>query len=136
MGSTWASPASGTTSNLFKVKCLGTTCYAAGSSGTVLKTSNGGTSWTSLPTGSSATFASVAISPSGSGVWIGGNIGTGSIIMYSANGGTSWTTQATGAGATCIVQDIVMLSDLVGWAACANTASNTGALLYTNSGGR
>lgn len=64
-------------------------------SGAVLKTTNGGTSWTNI-TGSLSTglsFANVCVSPTDPNkVWvISGNYTAGSKIFYSSNGGTTWT---------------------------------------------
>lgn len=133
MGAHWSNVASGTLNSLYKVKCQLTTCYAVGDSGTILKTTNGGAHWSSLNSGAHAQLASVAIGPSG-GVWSGGLGGvSSSFITHSPDGGSTWTQQTT--DASCGIMDLVMVSDTVGWAACANTASNTGALLYTSSGG-
>lgn len=134
-GVTWKLKTSNTTETLFDVTCAKQTCLTVGSGGTILKSKDSGDTWTALNGGTTVDLV-VAFMTTDGLIWVGGDVTSDSgnaTILYSADGGTTWNAQTT--SAACIIQDIGMLSDKVGWAACANTASNTGALLYTNNSG-
>ncbi|HRI53052.1 MAG TPA: YCF48-related protein [Pseudomonadota bacterium] len=62
------------------------TLYLAGSSGVIAKTTNGGTSWTTLTTGVTASLRQIWGS-SGSDVWA---VGSGGTVLRSTDGGTTW----------------------------------------------
>ena len=57
----------------------------------------------------------------GANVWAGGD------------SGSTWAAQTS--NTTYPVQGIWMVSETIGWAVCSNTASNTGAILKTTTGG-
>lgn len=62
------------------------TLYIAGSSGIIAKTVNGGTTWTTLTTGVSASFNQIWGS-SGSDLWV---VGDSGIVLHSTDSGATW----------------------------------------------
>ena len=66
--------------------------YAVGQSGTILKTINGGNTWTRLVSGTTATLRGVSFSDATHGVAV-GDLGT---ILRTTNGGTSWVKCTSG----------------------------------------
>lgn len=87
-GSSWASPASGTTNQLNNVTFGNDLFVAVGSSGTI-QTSPDGTAWTSQNSGTSLDLYGVTY---GNGQFVAvGNLG---IVLNSTNG-TTWTGQAS-----------------------------------------
>lgn len=84
-GWAWGSPTP-TGANLLDVGFSGTTGYAVGESGTMLKTSDGGATWTGLRTGVAGNLTGVQVlSPD---VVV---VGGGCSALLSTNGGTSFT---------------------------------------------
>ncbi len=129
-GATWAVVASGTTENLHEVRCnSSTSCVIVGNTGTILLTSDGGTTLTT-PATAPTTANLNALDRVGAKVWAGGDSGS---IFYSTDSGATWTAQTS--NTTYPVQAIWMIDENTGWAACSNTASNTGAILKTTTGG-
>jgi photosystem II stability/assembly factor-like uncharacterized protein len=82
-----------------------TTVYAAGVRGTLMKSLNGGTSWTRLSPGASPEFDSVA-APSDGSVWLAGGSGT----VARTPDGTTWAVVREGTSDSTTDQDIVALS--------------------------
>ena len=91
---TWTSQSSGTTDWLngvsFTDENNGT---AVGSSGTILRTTNGGANWTSQSSGTYILLFGVSFTDENNGTAVGG----GGIILRTTNGGTDWTSQSSGA---------------------------------------
>lgn len=129
-GVSWTARTSGTEEYLHDVACGGTTCFAVGNTGTVLQSDDAAVTWGTVSVGSTESFATIFIRPTSDKIWIGGSNGT---ILYSSDGGTSWSAQDS--NTTFPIQDIFMISDDVGLAACSNNTSNTGAILKTTTGG-
>jgi len=116
--------------DLHEVSCSDVnTCYIGGEGGLIAKTTDAAATWTVLTTGTTEDIS--ALDVRSEKIWAGGFNGT---ILYSENSGTTWTAQTS--NTTYIVQKIEMVSDLVGYAACGNTATNTGAILKTTTGGK
>ena len=91
-GATWTTRSSGVTSHLYTVSSTSSSvAMAAGMSGTVLKTSNGGSSWSAISDPiitSSVSFRYHCLSMlSSTVIYLGGSNGA---IYVSTNGGTSW----------------------------------------------
>lgn len=129
-GITWTSRTSGTEEYLHDVACDGTTCFVVGNTGTVLKSDDAAMSFEAVSVGSTESFATIFMRPASDKIWIGGSNGT---ILYSSNGGAGWVAQDS--NTTYPIQDIFMVSDDVGIAACSSNTSNTGAILKTTTGG-
>lgn len=77
------------------------TGYAVGYNGTLIKTADGGASWTSINTGHNGVydfFSSVYFTSANTGYISGGGGGLGTgLILKTTNGGTSWVTVNPGA---------------------------------------
>ncbi len=99
------------------------TGWAVGDSGTVVKTTNAGVTWTVLKDGSAETFEAVDFIDSLNGWAVGDNLG---MIVKTTDGGVSWVQQDTGRPVTAIQ----MLSSTTGWAVGPN-----GLILSTTDGG-
>lgn len=92
--SQWIQLTSPTSSTLYSVNFLNTsTGFLNGAlSGSIIKTSDGGTSWSFTSSGTSSTFYDIAFYDNSIGVAVGSN-GT---IIKTSNGGTNWGTNLTG----------------------------------------
>jgi photosystem II stability/assembly factor-like uncharacterized protein len=100
------------------------TGYAAGLSGTILKTTNSGLNWIVLNTGSTVTLRSVYFFNSSTGL-VCGYSGT---ILKTTNGGDNWN--VINSGTTSHLLGMSFYNDTVG--ICAG---NSGTILYTTNGG-
>jgi hypothetical protein len=75
------------------ISCPSTTiCFAVGSNGTIVATSNGGTTWTAQTSGTPYDLKTISC-PSATTYFAVGYWGT---IVATSNGGTTWTTQTSG----------------------------------------
>jgi photosystem II stability/assembly factor-like uncharacterized protein len=88
-GGAWFTQTSGVTTNLRSVAFANAQVgYACGDNGRVLKTTNGGNTWTnSLPPGSEINFSSVEVCGLDS-AWV---VGTKGILYETVDGGVTWT---------------------------------------------
>ncbi len=66
--------------------------WVVGFNGKIIKTTNGGTSWTTQTSGTSASLYSAYFVDANVG-WVGGDSG---VILKTTNGGSSWTIQSSG----------------------------------------
>ena len=81
-----------TTEQLKSIKFISlTTGWAAGESGTILKTTDGGNTWTQQTSGVTNTLRSIFFLDANNG-WACGDEGT---ILATTNGGTTWTPQSS-----------------------------------------
>ena len=88
------------------------TGYIAGESGFITKTTDGGSTWTTLSTGTTNDLNSITFTNSTTAYACGGN-GT---IIKTTNSGTSWTTLNTGVtDFLCCVRFINANSRICGW---------------------
>jgi len=93
----WFSQSSSTNNDLFGVFFTDVnTGTAVGDSGTILRTSNGGTNWTMQTSGTLNLLQSVCFTDASTGTVVGKN-GT---ILRTTNGGVSWTAQTSPFGST------------------------------------
>jgi len=84
---TWVTLSSPTTQNLNTVYFLNKdTGFVAGASGTILKTTNGGTTWTALTAPTTNNISKIFFVNNDSGYVL-----AGSLIYKTVNGGSSWT---------------------------------------------
>lgn len=91
----WYTQPSGTGNNLNGVYFAdNSTGIVAGQSGTILRTTNGGTNWYSIPSGTGVHLFGVFFINSPTG-WVVGDVG---YIMKTTNGGLNWTSQSSGVG--------------------------------------
>jgi len=68
------------------------TGYAAGDCGILLKTINGGTTWSILPSGTTHSLRSICFTDFNTGY----AVGEGGVIIKTTNGGINWSTLSTG----------------------------------------
>jgi len=100
---------------------------AAGSSPTILFTSDGGKNWETRSV-SYYFWASVHMNPSGKAWIVGGN----GNILYSTDWGNSWTTQES--GVTCVLWEVIFIDDNEGWIV-GGGVGQPGVILHTTTGG-
>ncbi len=128
-GTSWASqtvPAEviGSNALLYDVSAPDSTnAYAVGDSGTILKTTDGGTNWTKLTAPTNQHLRGVAALDANHVVVV----GSGGAIKRSSDGGNNWTSDTTGSSA--YLKDVAMVDWNNGWAVGAN-----GTVLHTNDG--
>lgn len=123
--SQWASVTSGTSNFLTSIQGISSTInYAAGFSGTVLKSTNSGQTWTALTSPSSSNINKMFFPPTGNATT--GWAASVSGFYKTTNGGTSWTQQI----ASVVFADLLFTDLNTGMA--LTTASN---LRITTNGG-
>lgn len=89
----WHNQLSGTTSELYNVSCpTVSTCYAVGNSGTIIVTTNEGSSWTGQSSGTSSGLYAISC-PDASTCYAAGKNGA---LIATTNGGTSWEDRSWG----------------------------------------
>lgn len=98
--------------------------WAAGSNGTLYKTTNGGINWTKQETGSSSNITGLYFINELTG-WLATSDGQ---ILNTGNGGTTWSLQSTNSGVN--FKNIVFANENTGWATTSN-----GNILKTTNGG-
>jgi photosystem II stability/assembly factor-like uncharacterized protein len=106
---TWKLQTSGTTNALRHVHFVNTsTGWVVGHSGTILKTTNGGTTWTKIPFSSAfATLIGCYFINETTG-WVGGDVG----VYKTTDGGATWTPQSGPSGIT----KLFFVDANLGWA--------------------
>ena len=105
-----------------------TICYAVGAAGTILKTTDGGTSWVSLSSGVSADFYAVTFTDVNTGYAV-GNSGA---AVKTVNGGTSWVPINIPAGD---YREVWFESASIGYMAGGTNGGTTGLLYKTTDAG-
>lgn len=95
----WVTLNTGTTEDLKALQFLdANTGFAAGSNGTLIKTSDGGSNWTIIPTGITQTIRSLFFYDAMNG-WLGADNG---ILLHTVDGGNNWVTQSPAVGTNAI----------------------------------
>jgi photosystem II stability/assembly factor-like uncharacterized protein len=91
----WFTQSSGTSNNLNGVYfASATTGIIVGQSGTILRTTNGGTNWATVTSGTNVHLFAVHFINGNTG-WVVGDVG---VILRTTNGGSTWGNQPTGVG--------------------------------------
>lgn len=84
----WVAQISGTTNHVLGIHFVDpNTGYAAGTAGTLLKTTNGGVTWNAQTSGSGSNFYAVCFTNASTGVAVGDN----SLIARTTDGGANWS---------------------------------------------
>ncbi|HSH66182.1 MAG TPA: YCF48-related protein [Bacteroidia bacterium] len=123
----WAPLISGTSESLLDVYTFDCdTAYVCGSSGTVLKTINGGTTWTALTSGVSEDLYSIFFTSATTGYAVGNN-GT---AITTTNGGASWSAISLG---SYTFREVYFVSATEGYV-LGGTSSTTGVIYRYSSG--
>ena len=111
------------------------TGWAVGNSGTVVKTSDGGSSWISQTSGVYNDLYSVFFTNGSTGWAVGlgaGSLGqSGGIIINTTNGGTNWITQFT-PGPSEWLTSVCFTNSNTGWAV---GLGQTGGIIYKTTNG-
>lgn len=132
MCQTWTPQTSGTTNSLQGVFALSaTTCYAAGVSGTILKTINGGTTWAPQTSGTTETLYSIFFTDAMNGYTVGNN----ATALRTINGGATWTTMTIPVGPTVSLRYVYFRDALNGFITGGTTGSVAGKVMITSDGG-
>ncbi len=105
--------------------------WIAGSTGTILHTTNGGSTWNAQWSGTNSRLSDIAFVDSSSG-WIVGGAGTFGLmygtILHTTNGGLDWTLQASGAVSS--LNGVSFVDSANGW-----IVGDEGTILHTADGG-
>ncbi len=125
----WTSRTSGITSNLAGVAFTSPSDgWAVGADGTILATTDGGSTWNAQTSGTSGTLYGVAFANASDG-WVVGTDGSDDcLILATMNGGTTWNAQPSGTSGTLYGVAFANASD--GWA-----VGTDGTILATTDGG-
>lgn len=122
----WYQQNSGTGSDLKSVFFADeNTGYAAGTSGTIIKTSNGGNNWSGQQTGTNEDLYSIYFIGE-TGFAVGGN--SSSLILKTTNGGINWVSESI-AGASILRSVFMVTPELI------YASGRWGTLLKTTNGG-
>jgi photosystem II stability/assembly factor-like uncharacterized protein len=103
--------------------------WAVGNGGTIIKTTDGGTTWISQSSGTTFHLYSVSFIDTANGMAVGGN-GSRPIILRTTNGGTNWTEQLI-SGITNSLSSVSFLDTIN--ATAVSFYSNT--IIHTTNGG-
>ncbi|MBE2227533.1 MAG: T9SS type A sorting domain-containing protein [Ignavibacteria bacterium] len=128
----WFSQSSGTSNNLNGVYfASASTGIIVGQSGTILRTTNGGTNWATVTSGTNVHLFAVHFINGNTG-WVVGDVG---VILRTTNGGSSWGNQPTGVGYQ--LRSVSFINSTTGFAAgwygtfLRTTNSGTNWVLYS-----
>jgi len=122
----WVSQNSGITNNLNSVDFVNANVgWAVGSSGVILKSTNGGNNWSSESSGTAQNLSSVQFTDTNNG-WA---VGNGGIILNTTNGGSTWVPQNS--GITEPLVSVHFTDKNHGWAASSSEAN----VINTKNGG-
>jgi len=105
------------------------TVIAVGVGGTVLRTTDGGTTWTSQAERPAGDLASVFFTDSDGGWAVGG----GGNILHTTDGGGAWTAQAS--GTTYDLSSVFFADENAGWAVGGRYSPSVSTIRHTTSGG-
>lgn len=110
------------------------TVFACGDTGIIIKTTNGGTSWAKLTTGTTNPLWDIKIVPGSSGQQIVA-VGDNNTILKSTNGGTSWTMQTPPTPANTFIFGIYCVDANTYYACGGSIATSSAIVLKTTNGG-
>jgi photosystem II stability/assembly factor-like uncharacterized protein len=127
----WSVLTSGTTANLLGVSATSATeCWVVGSSGTILKTVNGGTNWSPQISGTTEILYSVYFTSSNNGYAVGDN----GIALRTINGGTTWTTMTVPVSSAVDFRSVYFIDNNTGFITGGISGSSSSILKTTNGG--
>lgn len=129
----WVVQPSGSTATFYSVKALdNNVAWVAGTGGVVLRTTNGGTNWTSVGGGAIGTAAIYAIEALDANTAFVTTTPAATNIYRTTNGGGTWTQVYTLAGG--FINGIIMVNPAVGFAA-GDPVGGKWVILATTDGG-
>lgn len=126
-GSTWTTNTT-IPENLFDVSFAdATNGWISGENGYIARTTDGGTNWLQLTTGTGEDIFSVYFVNANEG-WAVGTVDTSATILHSTNAGTNWTKQSSGLNSQ--LYSVFFINNLTGWA-----VGTGGKIIATTNGG-
>ncbi|MBM2841762.1 MAG: hemagluttinin repeat-containing protein, partial [Bacteroidetes bacterium] len=130
----WSAQTSGVTTGLNSVKAVSqSVVWAAGNGGVVLRTTNGGTGWTSVGGGAIGTQDLYAIDAiSATTAFVTGTPSTTTYMFRTTNGGTTWDTVFTQAGGFL---DAIKMYDATNGVALGDPVTAKWVIIRTTNGG-
>lgn len=125
----------GTIQNLRGISFADTnTGYVCGDTGVIIKTTDGGATWSALTTGTTADFWDIKVIPNTGGQKV-VVVGDNSTILKSLDGGATWTAQSIPFSSGSFVFG-VQCFDSLNYIACGGDGTTlSGAVLRTSDGG-
>jgi len=109
----WETATSGTTSNLYTIVADSLQAMAAGDNGTMVRTLNGGATWSSTAITAKSVVRDLAFTDHTTGWLVGQNTAGAGLCMKSVNSGDSWAALSSSAGG--ILYANAMASAAIGW---------------------
>jgi photosystem II stability/assembly factor-like uncharacterized protein len=110
----WQPQTSGVTKDLYGLNFIDSqTGWVVGTSGTILKTTDGGNSWQSLSSGVTSALAGIHFLNSNLG-WVVGDLGK---ILKTTDGGNTWSTQSLGITVSGDLRDVFFINSSTGFIA-------------------
>jgi len=112
----WYPQNSGTTKNLYAVHFIDENIgIAVGDSGTILRTTNGGTAWAIQASGTIQPLNDICFTDVNNGWAVGSNVNSfePSVIIHTTDGGTNWNTQLILPDRW--LTDIFFIDENIGW---------------------
>lgn len=103
--------------------------WSVGQNGTILKTLDGGITWTPQTSGVATTLNKVFFIS----LTVGWVVGSGGVILATVNGGTTWTPQTSGTVQNLF--SVYFVDANTGWTVGAAAGGNPGTILATTNGG-
>lgn len=104
------------------------TAISVGAKGTMIKTTDGGTSWNSQTSGTTEWLISVHFTDNNNGWAVGGNWDASGIILKTTDGGENWNSQTS--GTTERLWSVHFIDNNTGWA-----VGEDGTILRTTNAG-
>jgi len=129
----WSALTSGTTNSLLAVSIVNsTTAYVGGDLGTILKTTDGGTTWIPQTTGVTQSIYCIQFLDANTGYAI-GNVAT---ALKTTNGGATWTPMTLPASVSSMsLRFIEFIDSNTGFIATGSSSSSPAVILKTTNGG-
>ncbi len=121
----WGAQTSGSTQTLYGVSFVSqSTGWAVGAGGTILHTTNGGTTWTVQTSNTTQQLNGVKFVDANNG-WA---VGAAGVVDHTTNGGTTWTVQTVGS-TTYSFYGVALVNATTGWVV------GSGGFIYSTSNG-
>ena len=121
----WGAQTSGSTQTLYGVSFVSqSTGWAVGAAGTILHTTNGGTTWTAQTSNTTQQLNGVTFVDANNG-WA---VGAAGVVDHTTNGGTTWTAQTVGSTSYSFY-GVALVNATTGW-----VVGSGGYIYYTSNG--
>jgi len=129
--SQWNAQTSGTKQILHSIFFISPTQgWTVGADGTILTTTNGGSTWSELTSGTGSSYLESVFFISSTQGWA---VGDSGVVLKTNNGGSSWSKQITDTNSA--LSSVFFTSSTQGWAVGSSFPVGSGRLLHTTDGG-